>query len=115
MRDRLREDPLPCPNCHSNLVELERSDVLIDACPKCRGVWLDRGELDRILDRERRAASGVVDDDQDFLRELGGQRSRTAPPVRTIERDERRDDDRYDERSPRRRKRSLLEDLFDFD
>jgi hypothetical protein len=121
MRDRLREDPLPCPNCHSNLVELERSDVLIDACPKCRGVWLDRGELDRILDRERRAASGVVDDDQDFLRELGGRPRATAPP-RTVTRDDDRDrfsgdrdrDRSYDDR-PRRRKRSLFEDLFDFD
>jgi hypothetical protein len=117
MRDRLREDPLRCPNCHSNLVELERSDVLIDACPKCRGVWLDRGELDRILDRERRTASGVDDDDQDFLRELGGQRGRPTSLPRVEQRDDprrHRDDDRHDDR-PRRRRRSVLEDLFDFD
>jgi len=120
MRDRLREDPLRCPNCHSDLVELERSEVLIDACPKCRGVWLDRGELDRILDRERRAASGVPDADQDFIREMGGARGRPTAPPRP---DVRYDDDhhrgpRYDDdhhRGPRRKRRSLLEDLFDFD
>ena len=40
MRDVLR-----CPNDGSRLVEVERSDILIDACPECRGIWLDRGEL----------------------------------------------------------------------
>jgi Zn-finger nucleic acid-binding protein len=50
--------------------------VLIDACPECRGAWLDRGELDRILDRERRAAAGVVDDDEDAAAYAG----RTTKP-----------------------------------
>jgi Zn-finger nucleic acid-binding protein len=97
-----------CPNCQSRLVELERSDVMIDACPECRGVWLDRGELDRILDRERRAAAGVRDDDDDFFEEMGGRR--TEP------RREQRVEQHQDPRNyKKRKKRSLLEDLFDFD
>ena len=35
-----------CPRDGSELVEVERSGVTIDACPTCRGVWLDRGELE---------------------------------------------------------------------
>ena len=40
-----------CPVDGAELVISERSGVEIDYCPKCRGVWLDRGELDKIIDR----------------------------------------------------------------
>jgi Zn-finger nucleic acid-binding protein len=40
-----------CPNCNETLVMADRQGVEIDYCPKCRGVWLDRGELDKILER----------------------------------------------------------------
>jgi Zn-finger nucleic acid-binding protein len=40
-----------CPHDQSDLVISERSGVEIDYCPTCRGVWLDRGELDKIIDR----------------------------------------------------------------
>lgn len=40
-----------CPVCNVDLVMSERSGVEIDYCPKCRGVWLDRGELDKIIER----------------------------------------------------------------
>lgn len=40
-----------CPACRVNLVMTERQGVEIDYCPTCRGVWLDRGELDKILER----------------------------------------------------------------
>lgn len=50
-------EPLRCPSCGARLVEVERSEVLIDACPECRGVWLDRGELDKVLVRERQLAA----------------------------------------------------------
>lgn len=40
-----------CPICNVDLVMTERSGVEIDYCPKCRGVWLDRGELDKIIER----------------------------------------------------------------
>jgi Zn-finger nucleic acid-binding protein len=40
-----------CPNDAATLVMSERSGVEIDYCPECRGVWLDRGELDKIIER----------------------------------------------------------------
>ena len=42
---------LLCPNCRVDLVMSERQGIEIDYCPKCRGVWLDRGELDKIIER----------------------------------------------------------------
>ncbi len=42
---------MKCPIDDSNLVMTERAGVEIDYCPQCRGVWLDRGELDKIIDR----------------------------------------------------------------
>ena len=43
---------MKCPTCpSSSLVITERSGVEIDYCPQCRGVWLDRGELDKLVDR----------------------------------------------------------------
>ena len=40
-----------CPCCNVPLVMSERQGVEIDYCPQCRGVWLDRGELDKIIER----------------------------------------------------------------
>mgnify|MGYP001313648601 CR=1 FL=1 len=42
---------LPCPRCRVDLVMSDRAGIEIDYCPRCRGVWLDRGELDKILER----------------------------------------------------------------
>lgn len=42
---------MQCPVDGETLVMTERSGVEIDYCPKCRGVWLDRGELDKIIER----------------------------------------------------------------
>ncbi len=43
---------MKCPTCpDATLVMTERSGVEIDYCPTCRGVWLDRGELDKIIER----------------------------------------------------------------
>jgi len=44
---------MPCPVCKVPLVMSDRQGVEIDYCPQCRGVWLDRGELDKIVDRSR--------------------------------------------------------------
>lgn len=40
-----------CPVCNSNLSLSEKQGIEIDYCPKCRGIWLDRGELDKIIER----------------------------------------------------------------
>ena len=42
---------MQCPTDGSTLVMSERSGIEIDYCPQCRGVWLDRGELDKIIER----------------------------------------------------------------
>lgn len=42
---------LLCPVCRVDLVMTERQNIEIDYCPKCRGVWLDRGELDKIIEK----------------------------------------------------------------
>ena len=42
---------LLCPTCRVDLVMSERQGIEIDYCPQCRGVWLDRGELDKIIER----------------------------------------------------------------
>ena len=45
---------MSCPVCRVPLVMSERQGVEIDYCPQCRGVWLDRGELDKIIERGSR-------------------------------------------------------------
>ncbi len=42
---------MPCPVCNVALVMSDRQGIEIDYCPQCRGVWLDRGELDKIIER----------------------------------------------------------------
>lgn len=42
---------MKCPNDQATLVMSERSGIEIDYCPECRGIWLDRGELDKIIER----------------------------------------------------------------
>lgn len=42
-----------CPVCHAAFKEVVKDSVLIDVCTECRGVWLDRGELDKLLDIAR--------------------------------------------------------------
>jgi Zn-finger nucleic acid-binding protein len=48
---------MKCPIDGSDLVMTERQGIEIDYCPKCRGVWLDRGELDKIIDRSAAPAA----------------------------------------------------------
>jgi Zn-finger nucleic acid-binding protein len=89
---------MKCPIDGSPLSVSSREGVEIDFCPQCRGVWLDRGELDKII--ERTAATG-------------GAASPAVTPyaeaIRPVVRDDRLGDQR------KRKRRSFLEDLFDFD
>ncbi len=48
---------LLCPTCRVNLTMSERQGIEIDYCPQCRGVWLDRGELDKIIERSEAASA----------------------------------------------------------
>ncbi len=101
---------MTCPSCGGELTELDRSGVRIDACRSCRGVWLDRGELDKIIEREARESGR--DDDDDFMRELTGAKAKR--------RDDDDDDRRYDSRQPsgqyppKKKKRGFLGEMFEF-
>lgn len=111
---------MKCPVDNATLVMTERNGVEIDYCPTCRGVWLDRGELDKILARSQAEAAPPVP-----LREPGAA-ARPAEPreAERAYRDERRDDRRDDRRRHddddddyryrRKRRDSFLSDLFDF-
>lgn len=90
MRDQAAVSAMLCPVCHVGLSMTDRQGVEIDYCPQCRGVWLDRGELDKIIERSAAPAS--------------------APqPGYRPDRDH-RDDGRYYQQ---KRKKSFLEELFD--
>ncbi len=47
---------MKCPTCNISLVMSERQGIEIDYCPQCRGIWLDRGELDKIIERSANEA-----------------------------------------------------------
>lgn len=58
---------MKCPTCADTaLVMTDRQGVEIDYCPACRGVWLDRGELDKIIERSTAVAARRVDRDDDW-------------------------------------------------
>ncbi|MCE2764631.1 MAG: zf-TFIIB domain-containing protein [Ilumatobacteraceae bacterium] len=58
---------MKCPTCtDTDLVMTDRQGVEIDYCPKCRGVWLDRGELDKIIERSSQPAPSSKRDDDDW-------------------------------------------------
>jgi Zn-finger nucleic acid-binding protein len=93
---------MQCPTDQTTLVMAERSGIEIDYCPTCRGVWLDRGELDKIIERAAPQAAPA------------------APAAGSYEheRDERRrhQEQRYAQPQQYRRKKKegFLGELFDF-
>ena len=56
-----RSAAMLCPIDQTQLVMSERQNIEIDYCPTCRGVWLDRGELDKIIERSAEAAPRAAD------------------------------------------------------
>lgn len=126
---------MKCPVDSIDLIMSERSGVEIDYCPQCRGVWLDRGELDKIIDRAAEslgpaaaapaapqaptafpsaayppAASGHVPPP---LYNLDPRRDERRPDDRRYD-DRRYDDRKYDDRRRPKKKEGWLGDLFDF-
>lgn len=108
-----------CPVDNETLVMADRNGVEIDYCPKCRGVWLDRGELDKIIER---AAQAQALPEPRVAAPVPPQPA-AAPsqpyPLQQGHRDRRRDDDDDDDdhgrgRKPWRKRESFLSDLFDF-
>jgi Zn-finger nucleic acid-binding protein len=112
---------MKCPVCDVALSISSREGIEIDFCPQCRGVWLDRGELDKIIERAGQSVSPSV-----AAGGSGRYSDEMRPPPRYDDDDrgrrydERYDDrrghdDRYDDRDRKRKKRGFLDDLFDFD
>lgn len=99
-----------CPIDGATLLMSERSGIEIDYCPTCRGIWLDRGELDKLIER----ADQLDDGDRDRRPERSDRDRRD---------DNRRDEDRhshdsrtsYDQRQFKRKKKSsFLSEIFEF-
>ncbi len=95
-----------CPTCNITLQIAERQGVEIDFCPQCRGVWLDRGELDKIIERQSQTED----------RSHPGYIPPSPPPPTAYRGDsDRRDYDRdYDKDYKKKKKKSFLDDIFDF-
>src|SRR5690242_21635439 len=98
-----------CPSCAAPLTMSERQGIEIDYCPTCRGIWLDRGELDKIIER-----AAVVD--------YGSPQSDVHPPAEQpyaapttfLPQQPQPPSYRYGEHHGTRRK-SFLSEIFDFD
>jgi Zn-finger nucleic acid-binding protein len=107
---------MKCPVCDVPLSISSREGVEIDFCPQCRGVWLDRGELDKVIER---ASASLAPAAAPASARGGRERHDDHRDERRYEErryDDRRDERRYDDdRRPTKKKRSFLEDLFEFD
>lgn len=106
-----------CPVDSETLIMTERNGVEIDYCPKCRGVWLDRGELDKIIDRSMAAGSVASAPAATSFNAapIFQPESARADATRRAGTRTRRDDDDDDHRDHKRKRReSFLGDLFDF-
>lgn len=94
-----------CPHCKNViLVMSERQGIEIDYCPQCRGVWLDRGELDKMIERSSESSTN-----QDVAR---AHPTYPPPPPR---RDDDDDDDSHPGGYRRKKREGFLSNLFDFD
>ena len=90
------QGPMACPVDGTTLVMSERSGIEIDYCPSCRGVWLDRGELDKIIERN--------------AEQLGA----AAPPQQQQQQAPQQPYYDHGHRGkPYKRRKSFLEELFD--
>ncbi|MDI1246787.1 MAG: zf-TFIIB domain-containing protein [Rhodoferax sp.] len=93
---------MKCPTCpDATLVMSDRQGVEIDYCPNCRGIWLDRGELDKLLDRAAAAIAPAAAPASE-----PAARSRQAPDFQDS-------DYRTGQGYQRGRKKSWLSDIFD--
>jgi Zn-finger nucleic acid-binding protein len=87
---------MACPVDGATLVMSERQGVEIDYCPQCRGVWLDRGELDKIIERGSLAASAPAAGNPPPQQQPGHQQPQG-----------------YAQHKHHKRRKSFLEELFD--
>jgi Zn-finger nucleic acid-binding protein len=85
---------MKCPSCNETLLMTEKRGVEIDYCPNCRGIWLDRGELEKIMDNAADHYSKKDNYERDYkdyeYNRYGGSQH------------------------PHKKKKSFLNDFFDF-
>ena len=97
-----------CPLDKTALVMSERQGIEIDYCPSCRGVWLDRGELDKILERSAAESEPAR---QPATPPSGGREEYSSP--RDYGQRDYGDDRGYRHGGHRKPKKSFLSELFD--
>lgn len=110
---------MKCPLCTSvDLLLAERQGIEIDYCPNCRGVWLDRGELDKIIERQPAGSTAYQPDPRSVPQEHVRRNEHYDRPEHHDKHGQRYSHgDHYDERKHgqgKRKKGSFLGDLFDF-
>jgi Zn-finger nucleic acid-binding protein len=100
-----RMSELVCPKCESPMRSYERSGITIDQCTGCRGVFLDRGELERLVDAEG-----------SFYEERGASREEPVRREHEVhqERDFRQEHGGHRKPYKKRKKESFLSDFLDF-
>lgn len=112
-----------CPNDNTTLVMTERSSIEIDYCPQCRGVWLDKGELDKILERNAQASPAPAPapktsapvPGQEYFEPAENRPRFEGPNYKNDDRSYQGYDKRHDSRYQKKQKKeSFLGDLFDF-
>ncbi|WP_299175342.1 zf-TFIIB domain-containing protein [uncultured Brevundimonas sp.] len=107
---------LMCPNDNAAMQTLDRDGVQFDMCPTCRGVWLDRGELEKLMasaaEDGRASAPPVAPPTQAQAQAQPWNTRRTYEDDRGY-RDDKYRDDRHDDHRYKKKKRDSIFDIFD--
>lgn len=104
----MEEDKMNCPICDNvRMKEVQKGDVLIDICPSCKGVWLDRGELEKIstgLKEDQQFYEDTFDSYERKFRETPEYKNKTHPHGY---------DEKYNPYGYKKKKKKKMLDLFD--
>jgi Zn-finger nucleic acid-binding protein len=95
-----------CPHGHGNLNKINKQGIEIEYCPVCGGVWLDRGELENLIDLASRASASA----QNMAPNLDFDK-----PKQTDNFSQNRDSQPYNKDFKKKKKEGFLGEIFDFD
>lgn len=98
---------LTCPKCHGDMRQYERSGIHVDQCTECRGIFLDRGELEGLIDAELRWAAQSAAPAQPTPAPA------SYPPASVQQGYQQPYPPQQQHGKPSKKRRSFLEDLFD--